>query len=698
MFSVEDLFSLTEDTPFFPVDQHDILIGRLVFRGAAIFLLTAIVYVPLLGTQFLWPDEQSFKHNAALVTYPGVEHAWSHPNLRAYSPLVETFLLFEHKIGQGALACQVVGILLQASNALLLWLLLRRLQIPGAWLAAAIFGIHPLMLQPVWWIGQQDRLWATFFSLGAILLFLRASGIPADASLDGGSVDPDLPPRRWKNPLTCIAASAMFVCGVLCLPAVGGIALILPWFIARQRRPQLADWFRSAPFLLIATAALVLLLADGRVWSLMRNEKTALGESIESIFRIVWPHPLISMRAFRVPDRIATFVKMGFFVLFVPLFLARRRLGSGPLMALCCVIVLAPTTLDEQETLSRLIPGGDSRLYIVCIPILVLLVACVVKAISLLHSRISVDIARLSVGLACVAVLGLMTVFGSRAYADTETLWQTAVAQNPDSLAARGRLALWYIEQGQPELAAQQLHGLDPAQCLDMDYLTAEGQLHEQRGEINRAIDWYTRAAQVQPADRENTSHLAVAYIEAGRLSDANAYLDRALGATPNDPNLHNDLGLLLGQRGNLEGATAEFRAAVRIDPNFVPARINLANALFAAGKLAEAADQLQETVKVDPQNFDAFHNAGLMLCMLHQYADAERMLRAAVRLKPESAQARNDLGADLVATNQLDLAIYQFRTALSLKSDYEAARTNLAIAQRRRAQQQNPTSQPSQN
>jgi Flp pilus assembly protein TadD len=367
-------------------------------------------------------------------------------------------------------------------------------------------------------------------------------------------------------------------------------------------------------------------------------------------------------------------------------------------MALCCVIVLSPTTLDEQQALSRLIPGGDARLYIVCIPFLALVVVCVVKAISLLASRISIDIARLTVGLACVVVLGLITFFGSRAYSDTETLWQTAVAQNPDSLAARGRLALWYLEQGKPDLADQQLRGLQPAQCQDADCLAAAGQLHEQRGEINQAIDWYSRAAQLQPADRENTSRLAVAYIEAGRLSDANAYLNRALGSSPDDPNLHNDLGLLVGQRGDLDGATAEFRTAVRMDPNFVPARINLANALFAAGKLAEAANQLQEAIKVDPQNFEAFHNAGLMLCMLHQFADAERMLRAAVRLKPDSAEARNDLGADLVATNQLDLAIYQFRTALSLKSDYEAARTNLAIAQRRRAQQQNPTSQPSQN
>jgi Flp pilus assembly protein TadD len=698
MLTVEDLFSVTEDTPFFPVDQHDILIGRLVFRGAAIFLLTAIIYLPLLGTQFLWPDEQSFKHNAAILTFPGLEQAWRHPNLRAYSPLVETFLLFEHKLAQGALGCQVVGILLHASNALLLWLVLRRLQVPGAWLAAVIFGIHPLMLQAISWIGQQDRLWAAFFTLGAILLFLRASGIPAHAPIDTNAVDSDRPPGRWKNPLTCIAASAMFLCGVLCLPAVAGIALLLPWFIIRHRRLRLADWVRAAPFLLIATVALVLVFTHGLVWTIVRNEKTALGESIESIFRILWPHPLIAMRAFRVPDRIATFVKLGFFVLLVPLFLARRRLGSGPLMALCCVIVLSPTTLDEQQALSRLIPGGDARLYIVCIPFLALVVVCVVKAISLLASRISIDIARLTVGLACVVVLGLITFFGSRAYSDTETLWQTAVAQNPDSLAARGRLALWYLEQGKPDLADQQLRGLQPAQCQDADCLAAAGQLHEQRGEINQAIDWYSRAAQLQPADRENTSRLAVAYIEAGRLSDANAYLNRALGSSPDDPNLHNDLGLLVGQRGDLDGATAEFRTAVRMDPNFVPARINLANALFAAGKLAEAANQLQEAIKVDPQNFEAFHNAGLMLCMLHQFADAERMLRAAVRLKPDSAEARNDLGADLVATNQLDLAIYQFRTALSLKSDYEAARTNLAIAQRRRAQQQNPTSQPSQN
>ena len=695
MPSVEDLYSVTEDTPFFPADQHDILTGRLVFRGVALFLLTLIIYLPLLGTQLLWPDEQSFKHNAALLTFQGLAAAWSHPNLGAYSPLVETLLLYQHKLGSGALPCEVVGILLHATNALLLWLLLRRLQIPGAWLAAAIFAVHPLMLQPIAWIGQQDRLWAAFFALGAILLFLRASNIPAGTALATDVDDSDLQPSRWKHLFICAAASTMFLCGVLCLPAIAAIALVLPCFIARHRRLQLADWLRAGPFLVIATVLLVLVLRHGRLPMLLRNQRAALGESIESVFRIVWPHPLIAMRSLRVPDRVATLVKIGFVALLVPLFLARRRLGSGPLIALCCVIVLAPTTLDEQEALSRLIPGGDARLYIVCIPLLALLVAAVITAISHLASRFWIGVARLAVGLGSVAVFALMTGFGSRAYADTETLWRTAVAENPDSLTARGRLALWYLKQDKPDLADEQLRGLQPALCRDIDCLAAGGQLHEQRGQLNQAIDWYSRAAGLQPANRENISRLAVAYIEAGRLADADTYLKQALAATPNDANLHNDLGLLLDQRGDLQGATGEFRAAVGVDPSFVPARINLANALFAAGWLAEAANQLQESVKIDPQNFEAFHNAGLMLCMLHQYADAEKMLRAAVRLKPDSPEARNDLGADLVATDQLDLAIYQFRTALSLKSDYQAARTNLQIAQRRREQQHNPTSQP---
>jgi len=56
--------------------------------------------------------------------------------------------------GDNPLGYHALNILLQAADAVLVWLVLRRLQIPGAWFAGLIFGIHPVHVESVAWISE----------------------------------------------------------------------------------------------------------------------------------------------------------------------------------------------------------------------------------------------------------------------------------------------------------------------------------------------------------------------------------------------------------------------------------------------------------------------------------------------------------------------------------------------------------------
>jgi len=156
-----------------------------VWQGGLIILLVFLAYLPALHNGFIWDDDSYVTENTTLHDLDGLRRIWFDPGaLPQYYPLVHTtFWLEYHLWGLNPLGYHLVNVLLHAIAAILFGVCCLRLRIPGAWLAAVIFALHPVCVESVTWITERKNVLSAVFYFTAALAYLRFAGLEeADTS------------------------------------------------------------------------------------------------------------------------------------------------------------------------------------------------------------------------------------------------------------------------------------------------------------------------------------------------------------------------------------------------------------------------------------------------------------------------------------------------------------------------------------
>src|ERR1044071_8980400 len=98
---------------------------------------------------FIWDDDLYVTNNPLMTAPDGLRRIWfSLDSPSQYFPLTYTTFRLERALWElNTAGFHCVNILLHAANALLVWRLLKRLAVPGAWLAAALFALHPVHVE-----------------------------------------------------------------------------------------------------------------------------------------------------------------------------------------------------------------------------------------------------------------------------------------------------------------------------------------------------------------------------------------------------------------------------------------------------------------------------------------------------------------------------------------------------------------------
>jgi protein O-mannosyl-transferase len=644
-------------------------------------LATILAYQPVWHAGFIWDDDKYVTQNPMLIATGGLRQIWFSAHLQSqYFPLVFTTLRFEHSIwGLNPLGYHLVNVLLHATNALLLWHLLRRLAVPAAWLAAALWALHPVQVESVAWVTELKNVQSTLFYLSALLAWVKFIGNPAKPAL-----------AFYWLALLFYALALLSKTTACTLPAI--LMLILWW------KRETIGWRRILqilPFLLMGLAMGML-----SVWwekHLGDYEDPDTGVSLGLVERLLiatravwfyaakifWPLNLtFSYPRWEIDPRSALqyLGLAGCLAVAGGLWWSRRIVGRGVAAGVIFfAAVLSPLLGFIPLYTFRFSFVADHYQYLGSAGLIVLTAVGITMAFSFMEKR-GLLLKPAGYG-ALLLILGVLTWRQCQMYSDVETLWRTTIDRNPSSWLARINLGDALLAQGQ---ISEAIREFQEAIRLKPDYARAHynlGNAFSNHGQISEAISEFHEALRLEPGYVAAHINLGNALLNQGQINEAIGEFQEAIRLQPDYGRAHYNLGNALLKHGQVNEAIGEFQEAIRLEPDYAVTRINLGNALLNQGRINEAAREFQEAVRLQPDFAEARMNLGGVLARKNELDEAVREFQAAIRLKPDFAEAHMNLGAAFAMKNQLDEAIREFQEAVRLKPDYANARNNLAKA-----------------
>jgi tetratricopeptide (TPR) repeat protein len=649
-----------------------------------------LAYLPAIRGGFLW-DDSAHVTRADLQSVDGLRRIWFEVGAtQQYYPLLHTAFWVEHRLwGDSVVGYHLANLLLHGAAACLLVAIMRRLALPGAWLAGFIFALHPVCVESVAWISEQKNTLSTVFCLGSAFVYL---GFDRDRRRS----------RYWW-------AVGLFVLALLTktVTATLPVALLVVFWWQRGRLNWGRDVRPLLPWVALGvTAGLftcwverAFIGAQGTDFALNLLERCLLAGRVIWFYleKLAWPADLMFIYPRWTVDMAAWWqyaFPLGVLALVLGLTrLARRQRepqASAASAGLAGFLVFAVMLFPAMGFFSvypfRYSYVADHFQYLASLGLIGPLAAGLTLAARPLPDRKSSAIRKLiPVGTGVfVATLGAMTWRQSNMYRDAETLYLATLARNPDCWMAHNNLGnVWSQLPGRLNDAIAQYEAalrLKPDDAKGHNNLgSAWSQLP---GRLHDAIAQYQEALHLQPDYAEAHYNLGNAWSKLpGRLNDAIAEYQEALRLQPDYVGAHNNLGSAWSKvPGRLNDAIAEYQEALRLQPDFAVGHNNLGNALAEQpGRLKEAIAEYEAALRLQPDYAEAHYNLGNALAEVPgRSKEAIAEYEKTVRLRPDFAPGWHNLGVCWIHLENLPAAAAAFREEVRLKPDDPAARQAL--------------------
>jgi hypothetical protein len=465
-----------------------------------------------------------------------------------YYPVVHSaFWTFHRLWGLEPLGYHLVNISLHAASAFLVALILWRLRVPGAMLAAAIFAVHPIEVESVAWMTELKNTLSGVCYLAAALAYLR--------------FDERREPWSYRLAFVLFIAAVLSKTVTATLPA----ALLVVFWWQRGRVSWARDVTPLLPFFAIGLAGGVLtawvehtfIRATGPDFQRTLLERTLVAGRAVWFYlgKLVWPANL----AFIYPKwAVNTHVwwqylyPIGAAAGLVVLWRLRTRMRAPLAAALLFGGTLFPALGVVDVYSFRYAFVADHFQYLAGVPIIGLLAAGALG----LAARFGMPAGRAQpvLMLALGVPLAVLSARQSGDYVSEDRLFRATLLRNPECWMCHTNIAVTLLEEGP-------------------------------RDRIDEAVQHLKESLRINPDNPETHNDLGGALQRMGRFEEALVEHQEALRLDPRSVRAFYDLGLVHERLGRLEEAAAAYREVLRLRPKNVQARRRLDTVLQNLGR-----------------------------------------------------------------------------------------------------------------
>ena len=661
-----------------------------------------MVFAPTLRGAFLFDDDSLLTNSAVVKAEDGLRRIWLTTEPLDYWPVTNSSFWVEWRVwGMSPTGYHVTNVVLHVTSAFLLWAILCRLSIPGAWLAAVIFAVHPVNVQSVAWIAQRKNALSMVFFLLSIWWFLKDDARSRESPtghrrpLDPGTLG------RWDaetlgpldGPLWYVLSIAAFCAAMLSKGSVAilpGVLALLIWW--QRERVTARDLLRLAPFAAIAVAlTLVNMWFQARMPGGARD--VTILERVLGAGAVVWFYlwkaivPTGLMFVYpqwdvRADDASWWLPAIGAVAITAVLVWQRRRPFARALLfawAFFCLALVPVMGLTDVYFMKYSLVA-DHYQYVAIAGVAAAVAAALVRGLERFESIVR---PRVFLAASWRAVLVASLAFAASAhahvFASPETFYRTNVGLNPSAWVLQNNLGALLIEQSKNEEAAAHLR---EALRLRPDFAQAHNNLCDAAAHLHLIEEALTECAIAVRNNPERASahdSLGVALASAGHLTDARAQFDAALRLNPGFVEAHYNLADVLRAMDQPAAAAEHYRAVLRAWPTAAGAHDGLGRALDELGDRPAAEQAFRDAIRLAPDVAEPHRNLADLLAEQGRGEQAVAEYGQALAHGDRSAETRNNLGVTLARLGRLAEAQQQFQAALAVDPGFEDARANLA-------------------